>query len=61
MLSTFDGREWRAAAAAAGLALPPAVPAAQLQVLGEPVRYEVTLEPNNRPWLLVLDAAAQAA
>ena len=34
--------------------------AAQLQVLGEPVRYEVTLEPNNRPWLLVLDAAAAA-
>ena len=31
----------------------------QLQVLGEPVRYEVTLEPNNRPWLLVLDAAAR--
>jgi len=24
------------------------------------VRYEVTLEPNNRPWILVLDAAAKA-
>jgi transglutaminase-like putative cysteine protease len=28
--------------------------------MGQPMRYEVTLEPNNRPWLLVLDAAAQA-
>ena len=58
VLSTFDGREWRALqpsrAAACGAG-------AQLQVSGTPVRYEVTLEPNNRPWLLVLDAAAQAA
>ncbi len=56
VLSTFDGREWRA--------LPPrlrsrasfAVPEPP-EVSGPPVRYEVTLEPNNRPWLLVLDAA----
>ncbi len=34
--------------------------AAQLEVLGAPVSYEVTLEPNNRPWLLVLDAASRA-
>ena len=50
-----------AAAAAAGLAFRRAAGGAQLQVSGAPVRYEVTLEPNNRPWLLVLDAAAQAA
>jgi transglutaminase-like putative cysteine protease len=43
------------AAYAAGL-LPPA----NVQPLGQPVRYTVTLEPNNRPWLLVLDAAAEA-
>jgi hypothetical protein len=32
----------------------------QLQVQGQPVRYEVTLEPSNRPWLLTLDAAPQS-
>ncbi len=30
-----------------------------LQVEGEPIRYEVTLEPNNRPWIFVLDATVQ--
>lgn len=33
--------------------------AANLQVRGEGVRYQVTLEPHNRPWIFVLDAAAQ--
>jgi transglutaminase-like putative cysteine protease len=28
-------------------------------VAGAPVAYELTLEPNNRPWLLTLDAAPQ--
>ena len=62
VLSSFDGREWRALPARRGSSFPMALPgsAAQLQVLGEPVRYEVTLEPNNRPWLLVLDVAAAA-
>jgi len=54
VLSTFDGREWRE--------LQSAFPArmqlsADLQVQGEAVSYEVTLEPNNRPWVIVLDAA----
>jgi transglutaminase-like putative cysteine protease len=56
VLSTFDGREWRplqqrfgAQYAFTGMS--------QLQVAGAPVRYEVTLEPTNRPWLMVLDAA----
>lgn len=58
VLSTFDGREWRPlgrrldSRVTAGLLGP-----ANLQPLGAPVRYEVTLEPSNRPWLLVLDAA----
>ncbi|MGR4871451.1 transglutaminaseTgpA domain-containing protein [Variovorax sp. LARHSF232] len=51
VLSRFDGREWTFA--------PSQVPA-NLQVQGEPVRYEVTLEPNQRPWLLTLDAAIDA-
>ncbi len=60
VLSTFDGREWRALQPRLGSRFSP-VPqgAAQLQVAGAPVRYEVTMEPNNRPWLLVMDAAAK--
>jgi transglutaminase-like putative cysteine protease len=55
VLSTFDGRDW--------LPLRSEFPArmrppANLQVRGEPVRYRVTMEPSNRPWVLVLDAAA---
>ena len=53
VLSSFDGREWR----------PPRPnqranqqTGADLQVVGDAVEYEVTLEPNNRPWVMVLDA-----
>ncbi|MES2283501.1 MAG: DUF3488 and transglutaminase-like domain-containing protein [Pseudomonadota bacterium] len=56
VLSDFDGREWR----------PPRNNLAQrygvlpeLAVSGEPVKYEVTLEPTNRPWLFVMEAAEQ--
>lgn len=56
VLSTFDGREWRVSSA--NLA-PRQRARADLQLLGPPVRYEVTLEPNNRPWLLLLEAAGQ--
>ncbi len=53
VLSTFDGREWRPLRSA----FPPRMqPAADLQVQGDPVRYQVTLEANHRPWILVLDA-----
>jgi transglutaminase-like putative cysteine protease len=54
VLSSFDGREWR----------PPqpflpsrAASIAQLQVQGTAYSYQVTLEPNSKPWVLVLDAA----
>ena len=59
VLSLFVGREWRPLQPRLG-SRPFPLPSggAQLQVSGEPVRYEVTLEPNNRPWILVLDAAA---
>jgi transglutaminase-like putative cysteine protease len=53
VLSTFDGREWRPLRS--GFPAQMQAPA-NLQVSGKPVTYEVTLEPNNRPWLLVLDA-----
>ena len=52
VLTAFDGREWRAPQAS------PYRPQtlANLQVRGAELRYEVTLEPNSRPWLLLLDA-----
>ena len=57
VLSTFDGREWRPLQPRLGTRFVPGAGNAQLEVAGAPVRYEVTMEPNNRPWLLLLDAA----
>jgi len=55
VLSQFDGRHWTA------LERPDAmVDPYRLQVQGTPLRYEVTLEPNANPWLLVLDATPEA-
>jgi transglutaminase-like putative cysteine protease len=56
VLSDFDGIEWRALRSGfpTSMALP-----ADLSVSGPPVRYEVTMEPNRRPWLFVLEAATQ--
>ena len=56
VLSVFDGRTWTSAQSR--YAQRRLVPA-DLQVQGEAVRYEVTLQPTLRPWLLVLDAAVQ--
>ena len=56
VLAQFDGREWTS--------LPGWARGGQwssnLRVSGEPVRYEVTLETSNRPWLLTLDVAQKA-
>ncbi len=56
VLAQFDGREWTALPtwARSGQAIP------NLRTRGEPVRYEVTLEASQRPWLLTLDAAPRA-
>src|SRR5690606_31244104 len=57
----FDGRQWQAepfredSAWAARAALP-----ANLQPSGPAVRYEVTLEPQRQPWLMVLEATPEA-
>jgi protein-glutamine gamma-glutamyltransferase len=60
VLSTFDGREWRALAPRRGSNWAVDTSGVSgLQVSGPTVRYQVTLEPTNRPWLLVLDAAAK--
>ncbi|RZJ24156.1 MAG: DUF3488 domain-containing protein [Haliea sp.] len=58
VLTNFDGREWRPLQPrlSSGFVKPQGM--AQLQVFGAPVGYEVTLEPNSRPWILVLDATA---
>lgn len=53
VLSSFNGREWRPLSSSFSARMQPP---ANLQVSGNPIRYEVTLEPNNRPWIFVLDA-----
>jgi transglutaminase-like putative cysteine protease len=56
VLSTFDGREWRPLRSG----FPQRMQApTDLQVQGDPVRYQVTMETHNRPWVLVLDATPE--
>nr|WP_309680947.1 DUF3488 and transglutaminase-like domain-containing protein [Polaromonas sp.] len=60
VLSSFDGREWRVprfgfAAQYGGKGV-----SANLAISGAPVNYEVTMEPTSRPWLMVMEAAAQS-
>ncbi|QHE88964.1 DUF3488 domain-containing protein [Hydrogenophaga sp. BPS33] len=57
VLSRFDGVEWRPSRAEF-----PGRRALQseLSVAGDPIRYEVTMEPSQRPWLFLLEAAEQA-
>ena len=57
VLSRFDGREWGPLRASEGAREPLR---ADLVGMGDPIRYTVTLEPSQRPWLLVLDAATDA-
>ncbi|WP_311224265.1 MULTISPECIES: DUF3488 and transglutaminase-like domain-containing protein [unclassified Acidovorax] len=60
VLTVFDGRDWSSLMQPRMPGVMPASPPpAQLQVQGEPLRYEVTLEPNRQPWLLTLDAAEE--
>jgi hypothetical protein len=57
VLSSFDGLEWRPLPARLSQRLPAS---SGLVVSGAPVNYEVTLEPNNRPWIFVMDATPAA-
>ena len=66
VLTYFDGRRWTATRASSrenetqGLELATAAPGpADLMVAGNPVRYEVTLEPSQHAWLLPLDVASR--
>ncbi len=53
VLSHFDGREWTALRSSFA---PAQQLNANLQVKGPSTTYTVTLQPNNQPWLLVLEA-----
>ncbi|MDR2154548.1 MAG: DUF3488 and transglutaminase-like domain-containing protein [Burkholderiaceae bacterium] len=57
VLTRFDGRRWKAVGDDAHLGAALAAEPADLQVSGEPIRYQMTLQPSHRPWLLTLDAA----
>ena len=54
VLSQFDGVDWRPSPR------PDDAQGAELRVEGEPLRYEVTQEASNRPWLLLLEASVDA-
>ena len=57
VLSEFDGRSWRPLLPRLSQRFPPPrLGDPQLVGLGPGIAYELTLEPNNRPWLLTLDA-----
>jgi len=60
VLTAFDGRQWHALSQPEARAITWASPApAHLQVQGDPVRYEMTLEASRRPWLLTLDVPSE--
>ncbi len=54
VLSDFDGREWQAIPIRDSESTP-----SHLQVQGPGIGYEATLEPNQKPWLLLLDASPE--
>lgn len=61
VLTRFDGREWQPLQPRLASRFTPGfMGAPRLDVGGPPVRYEVTLEPSNRPWLMVLDATPRS-
>ena len=57
VLSRFDGSTWRVPSSRLPLRLQLTH---GLEVLGTPYSYEVTLEPSQQPWVMTLDATAQA-
>lgn len=56
VLSTLQGRQWQPLRSGFPQRMQDAT---NLQVRGEAIRYQVTLEPHSRPWIFVLDAAAE--
>ncbi len=56
VFSSFNGKEWLPGTSqfSSRFTAP-----AKLQTLSPPIKYQVTLEQSNRPWILVLDAALE--
>lgn len=56
VMSVFDGVQWRPQARLAALA-----PAPQLAITHpeQAIRYRLTMEPSNRPWVLTLEATPE--
>jgi protein-glutamine gamma-glutamyltransferase len=54
VLSAFDGKEWLSnyATDSGRFTVP-----ANLRTQGTSIKYQITMEQNNRPWIFVLDAA----
>jgi protein-glutamine gamma-glutamyltransferase len=52
VLNSFDGFTWRRGRSVM-------YRASELEMLGSPVRYRVTLEPTNRPYIFVLETVAR--
>jgi len=52
VLHEFDGRSWRRPRAQA-------FPTQGVKFVGDPVDYQITLEPTDRPWILALDIPAE--
>ncbi len=48
VLHEFDGRSWRRTRGQA-------FPAQEIEFIGAPIDYQITLEPHDRPWILALD------
>ena len=60
VLTAFNGRDWFTLSQPEARAITAAASSpAQLQVQGAALRYELTLEPHQNPWLLTLDAAQE--
>ncbi len=57
VLSQFDGREWTAEPLLGRGFSGRSDATTVIRTVGAPVRYQVTMEPSNRPWLLMLDVA----
>ncbi len=61
VLSQFDGRNWTATGSRDALGATTMAPGpADLQVSGTPIRYQMTIEPSQQPWLLALDVAPKS-
>ena len=57
VLNQFDGQRWTATP---WLDQPVKTNPLALSVQGDPVKYQITLEPNQQPWLLTLDVTPNA-